>query len=61
MNLAARNAKKIRAGLFYADLCRENALFIEHARYVLTGLGYEAWIRCMIRDGHSPVNGLPPI
>ena len=61
MNLTARNAKKIRAGLFYADLCRENALFIEHARYVLTGLGYEAFLREMVRDGHYPVNGLPPI
>lgn len=61
MSLASRNAKRIRAGLLYADLCRENALFIEHARYVLTGLGYEAFLREMVRDGHSPVNGVPPI
>lgn len=59
--ISSRNARKIRQGIHYHELCIENPMFIEHARYVLTALGYEAWLRLMKSSGHSPVNGLPPI
>lgn len=59
--IAARYARQIRAGILFADLCRENALLIEHARAILTPLGHEAFVREMIKDGHHRVGGLPPI
>ena len=61
MRITARYAHQIRQGLLFADLCRENALLIEHARTILTPLGHEAFVREMVKDGHHRVGGLPPI
>lgn len=61
MKLAARNARKIRAGILFYELTQQNPLLIVHAREVLTAIGYEAFVRLMVKDGATRPAGLPPI
>ena len=61
MRIAARYARRIRQGILFHELCKQNALLIVHAREVLTPLGFETFVRLMERDGHHRVGGLPPI
>lgn len=58
--IKARYAKQIRSGVLFYEFCQENALLIEYARVVLQPLGYEAFLRLMMKDGHRPVT-TPPI
>ena len=59
--MEARYAKQIRQGIVFYELCQQNALLIEHARTVLTNLGYEAFLRLMLRDGHRLVTTFPAV
>lgn len=56
-----RYAHWIRQGLILADLTMQNPLFAEHARALLSPLGYRAYLRRMKHYGHVPPGGYVPI
>jgi len=62
VNIAARYAKQIRAGLLFYELVQQNQLLAVYARECLTPLGYETFVRHMVRyNGARRPGGLPPI